>query len=173
MLRKKKKYLKPRTLYQAGRIKEENALVKKYGLRNKREIWKTLSKVNYYRHRAKELARESLEEQQIFFNKLKALGLKAETTSDVLDLKIEDLLERRLPTIVVKKGIAKTPLEARQLVIHKKILINGKVLNAPSYLVPIAEESAISLRKKEKKAKPVEAAPEQTEESEAQMEEAQ
>ena len=61
MIRKKKKYEKPRKMYETSRIEEENELVKKYGLKNKREIWKTISKVRYYRHRAMDLARAPLE----------------------------------------------------------------------------------------------------------------
>jgi small subunit ribosomal protein S4 len=67
-------------------------------------------------------------------------------------LKTEDLLERRLPFIVFKKGLAKTPQHARQMVVHKKILIDDKTVNVPSYTVSINEESAIKIRPtKEKK----------------------
>lgn len=148
MLRKKKNYVKPRQIYQAGRIKEENVLVKKYGLKNKREIWKTLAKVNYFRHRAKALARSSNEEQEVFFGKLRAIGLKVDNTADALDLKVEDLLERRLQTIIAKKKLAHSSQHARQLVVHKKVLVNGKVMNAPSYLVPIKDEGSISVKQK-------------------------
>ena len=150
MIRKKKLYTKPRKLYESTRIKEEDALVKKYGLKNKREIWKTLAKVNYFRSRAKDLAKSSMKEQNVLFNKLKSIGFKAETIADILDLKGEDILERRLPTIIVKKKMANTPFEARQLVVHKKILINGKVMDAPSYLVPVSDESSITIKKKNK-----------------------
>ncbi len=148
MKRKKKKYLKPKKAFELTRIKEENALVKKYGLKNKREIWKTLAKMNYYRGRAKALAKLPLEEQEVLFNKLKALGLKTDTTADVLDLKVENLLERRLPTIVAKKKLTTTVKHARQLVTHKKILVDGKIVNSPSYLVPVSKEDSISIKPK-------------------------
>ena len=151
MIRKKKRYSKPRKLYESGRIKEENILVKKYGLKNKREIWKTLAKVNYFRSRAKSLAKASQEEQTVLFNKLKSIGIKAETISDILDLKVEDFLERRLSTVIMKKKLASTSLGSRQLVVHKKILINGKVMDAPSYLVPVKDESTIQIKNKNKK----------------------
>ena len=127
--------------------------MKKYGLKNKREIWKTLAKVNYFRSRAKALAKAPQKEQEVLFKKLKSIGLKSDTISDILDLKVEDILERRLPTIIVKKKLANTSFEARQLVVHKKVLINGKVMDAPSYLVPINDEKAIELKKKNKKPK--------------------
>ncbi len=153
MIRKHKKYVKPRQMFESERIKEENILVKKYGLRNKREIWKTQAKVNYFRSRAKELARKPIEEQELFINKLKALGLNVGSTSDVLDLKVEDLLNRRLPTIVVEKGFASTPLQARQMTVHKRVLINKKVLDSPSYIIPVAQENSISIKKKTKQVK--------------------
>ena len=150
MLRKKKLYSRPRKLYQTQRIKEENVLVRKYALKNKREVWKTLAKVNYYRKRAQALANSPLEEQEILFGKLNDLGLKISSIADVLGLKVEDLLNRRLPTVVALRGLASTPKQARQLVAHKKVLIDGKVVNSPSYLVRVHEESAITIKLKQK-----------------------
>lgn len=142
-------------LYQSARIKEENELRKKYGLKNKREIWKTQAKVDYYRGRAKALAKRPLEEQENLFSKLKAIGLKTDAISDVLDLKVEDILKRRLSTIVAQKKLANTPKQARQMIVHKKILINNKVVSSPGYLVLVAEEDKIKVKKKEKKPKPI------------------
>jgi len=153
MIRKKKKYSRPKKPFELFRIKEENVLVEKYGLKNKKEIWKTLAKVNYFRGRAKALARLPLEEQEVLFSKLRALGLKTDTTADVLGLDVKNLLERRLPTIVAKKKIANTVKHARQLVVHKKILVNGKVVNSPSYLVPLSEENNITIKHKKKMSK--------------------
>ena len=143
MIRKKKLFVRPKKLYQAGRIKEENALAEKYGLKNKREIWKSLAKIKYYRDRAKALTKAPSEEQKIFFAKLQRIGLKAETIADVLALNIEDLLQRRLPSIVAKKGLATTPQHARQMVVHKKVSIAGKTVNIPSYIVALDEEHTI------------------------------
>lgn len=151
MIRKKKRYSRPKKAYEAARIAEENALLKKYALKNKIEVWKTIAKVNYFRKRAMALAKSSFEEQSVLFNKLRALGLNTNTTADVLALKIEDLLERRLPTVVFKKNIAKTPQEARQMVVHKRILIDNKVIDSPSYLVSVDAEGMITLKKKKPK----------------------
>ena len=62
MIRKKNRYVKPRKLYIKTRIKEENVLLNKYGLKSKREIWKTAAKINYFRKRAMALAKSSKEE---------------------------------------------------------------------------------------------------------------
>ncbi len=150
MIRKKKQYLRPKKAFELFRIKEENVLLKKYGLKNKKEVWKTLAKINYFRRRAKDLASSLREEQEVLFRKLKALGLKAGSIADVLDLKIENLLERRLPTIVLKKKLASTAQQARQLVVHKKILIGEKIVDSPSYIVSVTEESSISIKEKKK-----------------------
>jgi len=154
MIRKKKQYVRPRQIFETERIKEENSLVKKYGLKNKKEIWKTLAKVNYYRGRAKAMAKLPIEEQEVLFNKLRALGLKTDNTADVLGLQVENLLKRRLPTVVSGKKLASTPRHARQMVVHKRILIDGQVVSSPSYIVSVAEEAKITIRKKVKKPKP-------------------
>ncbi len=152
MIRKRKKFVRPRKLYIKTRIKEENGLLNKYALKSKREIWKTAAKVNYFRKRAMALAKASDEEQMVLFNKLKRIGLKTDSIAEILALKTEDLLERRLPTVLFKKGLSKTPQHARQMIVHKKVLIDGKAINIPGYIVAVEEESLISVKPgKEKK----------------------
>ncbi|MDO8509194.1 MAG: 30S ribosomal protein S4 [Nanoarchaeota archaeon] len=150
MIRKRKLYQRPMKLYQKDRIEEENVLVKRYGLKSKREIWKTLAKINYFRKRAKDLAKSSGEEQEVFFNYLKSLGLEIKSIADILDLQIEDLLKRRLSSVVVSKALATTPKQARQMIAHKKIIVGKNVIDAPSYIVPINLESEIKIKKKNK-----------------------
>jgi small subunit ribosomal protein S4 len=165
MIRKANKYSRPRKPYEASRIKEENVLLEKYGLKNKKEIWKTIAKVNYFRKRAMDLAKSPVEEQEVLFGKLRGLGLKVNTIADVLALTPEALMQRRLPTVVNKKGFSRTVREARQMVTHKRVTIDGKVVNAPSYLVYVAEEDKISIRKSNSKPKVKEAKSEVKEEA--------
>ena len=146
MIRKKKRFSRPRKPFEINRIKEEDELIKKYGLKNKKEIWKSVAKINYFRTRAKALARSSSEEQEVLFNKLNSLGLKVETIADILGLKVEDLLNRRLPTVIVQKGLTNTVKQARQFVVHKKVVVNNQIINSPSYLVPVAHEKSIKLK---------------------------
>ncbi len=146
MIRKSKRYVRPKKLYEKSRIIGENALVERFGLKNKREIWKTIAKVSYYRRRAKALAKSPKEEQEVLFGKLRALGLKTSTIADVLALSVEDILRRRLPTIVAQKGLAHTVRQARQMVVHKNVRVDGKVVNIPSYLVSLYEESKITAK---------------------------
>ena len=145
MIRKRKRYVRPKKLYEKSRIEEENKLAERYGLKNKHEIWKTLAKVSYFRRRAKALAKASREEQEVLFAKLRALGLKTHTIADVLALTLRDILQRRLSTILAEKKLASTIWQARQLIAHKHVRIFGKVVNVPSYLVLVDEESAITV----------------------------
>ena len=62
------------------------------------------------------------------------------------------LLERRLDNVVFRMGFARTRREARQIVDHKHVLVNGKVINIPSYLIKAGDvieirESAKSLQR--------------------------
>lgn len=164
MKRKHKLYIRPKKAYEKERIKEENALVGKYGLKNKKEVWKTIAKVNYFRRRAKALVKASPEEREVFFNKLKKIGLNTDSISDVLDLKVENILERRLPTIVYKKKLAPTVKSARQLVVHKKVLINEKVVNSPGYIVSVEEENLIKIKAPKTKSPKSESKPEEVKE---------
>ena len=59
------------------------------------------------------------------------------------------LLERRLDNVVFRMGFGSTRAEARQLVAHKGVLVNGKTLNIPSYQVQ--EADVIEVREKAKK----------------------
>lgn len=67
---------------------------------------------------------------------------------NVLALDVKDILDRRLQTIIFKKGIAHTPKQARQLIIHGKVLIDNRKIIFPSYIVLLEEEGKISLHGK-------------------------
>ncbi len=73
-----------------------------------------------------------------------AARLKGNTGENLLQL-----LESRLDNVVYRMGLASTRAEARQLVSHKAILLDGKVVNIPSYAV--APEQVVAVREKAKK----------------------
>lgn len=146
MIRKHKIFSRPKKAFELSRIKSENELVEKYGLKNKREIWKALAKVGYYRHRAMALAKASSEEQEVLFSKLQSLGLSVSSIADVLALTVNDLLNRRLQTVVFQKGYAKTAKQARQLVAHRRVLIDNRVMNVPSYILSVEEEKKLNVK---------------------------
>jgi len=146
--RKRKLFSRPKKLFDKTRIDEENLLVKNYGLKNKKEIWKAKSKISSYRQRAKSLIGRDVEEQKVFFEKLNKIGFGVKDISDVLALNEEHLLSRRLQTIIFKKGLANTSKQARQLIVHKHVLVDGKIINIPSYTVPVKFEDKLELKGK-------------------------
>jgi small subunit ribosomal protein S4 len=59
------------------------------------------------------------------------------------------LLESRFDNVVYRMGFASTRAEARQLVSHKAMLVNGQSVNIPSYLIKVGD--VVSVREKSKK----------------------
>ncbi len=59
------------------------------------------------------------------------------------------LLERRLDNIVYRLGFADSRSQARQLVIHRHFLVNGRVVNIPSYLVRVGDVIEVAEKSKE------------------------
>lgn len=143
----KKKFKQPRQLWDKERIEKEHALMKTFGLRRKREIWKAESILRSMRRRARNLAakRDKIQEK-VLLDKLNKIGLldKNATLDDVLSLTIENILERRLQSIVFRKKLANTPKQARQLITHGHISVDGRKTFYPSFMVPTGLENKIS-----------------------------
>lgn len=149
MKRQRKKFLKPSHPWEKDRIQAEDKLLRQFGLLRKEEAWRTETLLRSFRRQARKLfaasGPQAERETKQLLARLSRLGLVGEgaTLDDVLGLNIEKLLERRLQTLVYRKGLAQTPRQARQLVIHGHIAIAGKKVNVPSYLVPVHEEALI------------------------------
>jgi len=148
--RLRKKYSMPTHPWQKERIDREKELLKNYGLKNKREIWKMDSKLKKFFLQVKRLVAYStkqseIEEQQLL-SKLLSLGLikKDSKLEDVLNISLNDLLERRLQTLVHKKNLSKSLKQARQLITHRHIMVKERTITSPSYLVSTEEEAFIS-----------------------------
>ncbi|MBU3906884.1 MAG: 30S ribosomal protein S4 [Nanoarchaeota archaeon] len=151
MIRKHKTYSRPRRPFDKVRIIEEEKIKKEFGLKNKREIWKAEAKIGSIRERAKKLIPAGQEEQHALFNRLKKMGFNVSSIGDVLALDKGDYLKRRLQSVLVSKKMVSTSKTARQLITHKNVLVNGKIMNSPSYIVPLNLEDKISLKIKLKK----------------------
>jgi len=149
MKRKHKKYSKPKRPFDKERIEEEADIKKEFGLKNKKEIWRAEARIKSIREKAKKLISATPREQEALFDRLKKMGLNVSSIADVLSLNKKDYLNRRLQTLVVKKKIAKTQKNSRQLITHRKILVENKVVDSPSYIVPVEFEDKIILKKKE------------------------
>ncbi len=128
---------------------EELKTVGTFGLRTKRELWKTNTELSRIRHQARSLLalRQEIREEKepILMKSLSRIGLVSSdaTLDDVLNLNVDDLLARRLQTIVSKKMGFKTPYQARQAVIHGHIMIGDRKIDIPSYTVTVGEEDNI------------------------------
>ncbi len=150
MKRKHKTYSRPKRPFDKARIEEEGKIKKDFGLKNKKEIWKADAKIKSMREKAKKLIKASPEKQQALFDQLQKIGLNVNSISDILALDIRDYLERRLQTIAVRKKLANTMKSARQMITHRKVLVNEKVTDKPSYIVPVKLENKITIKAKKK-----------------------
>jgi small subunit ribosomal protein S4 len=147
--RQRKKYDSPRFPWQIDTLEAELKLLGQYGLRNKREIWRHKTLLSKYRGIGRSLLGKSVEErstqEQQLLSRLNRLGILNEESAldDVLDLSLEDILERRLQTLVFHRGLSQSMNQSRQLIAHGHIAINGRKVSSPSYLVLRDEEEQI------------------------------
>ncbi|MCH8945583.1 MAG: 30S ribosomal protein S4 [Nanoarchaeota archaeon] len=148
MKKEHKKYSKPKQPFNKERLIEEAEIKKEFGLKNKKELWKSDSMIKSIKARAKKLISANKEEQTLLFDRLKKIGLVTDSIADVLSLDKTDYLKRRLQTIIVMKKLATTTKGARQLITHKKIIVGRNVVDSPSYIVPVELENKISLKTK-------------------------
>jgi small subunit ribosomal protein S4 len=148
--KQKKKYEAPRYPWRTDILESELRLLGEYGLRNKRELWRHRSMLSKFRSLARSLLsmseseRAKVEEQLL--GRLKHLGILPEPAilDNVLDLGMDSILERRLQTLVQKRGLAKTFYQSRQLITHGHIAVRDRKVFSPSYLVPREDEESIS-----------------------------
>jgi len=133
------------------RLLREQELMGIYGLRNKRELWIAETFLRKVKAKAKALLKLPPDQReaalQKIVNHLYRLGILNTDKADlsaILSLDVSAVLERRLQTIVWRKGLAKTIHQARQLIAHGHIAINGRRIKSPGYLVPRDEENSIS-----------------------------
>ncbi len=144
---------RPSHPWEAERIKTENELLKKYGLKNKKELWRSQYTLRRFRQRARELQalvrtgnKQAEKEREQLLRRLGRLGLlplEGTTLDDVLALDVEALLSRRLQTLTFLKGLAFTPRQARQFIVHGHVSVVGRRVTIPGYLVSRQEENAI------------------------------
>ncbi len=145
----KKSYTRPRSIWTSDQISSELYVVGSYGLRNKKELWKAQTEIARIRNQARALLSISTdvrhEKETKLLNYLSRLGIVADssTLDDILNLKIEDILERRLQTLVMKRSNLKSPYQARQIVVHGHVSVGNRKINLPGYLVKKDEEAQI------------------------------
>jgi small subunit ribosomal protein S4 len=147
----RKNWRKPKRPLNYDLLNEELHVVGTFGLKNKRELWKAHTELSRVRNQARSLLALTQEvrekKEQVLMKSLIRIGLvnANSTLDDVLNLKVTDLLSRRLQTIVQKKGLIKSPYQARQVVVHGHVMIGERVVTVPSYTVKVEEENQIHL----------------------------
>ncbi len=167
----RKKYSTPVHPWNKGDIDRSKELRKEYGLNIRKEILIADSFLKKYKDIAKRLIADTskqgkLEKSQMM-DKLSRLGLLSvgAELDGVLSLTIRDVLDRRIQSVVYKKGLARTMRQARQFIVHRHITIDGKDITSPNYLLLVEEEP--KLRFKDKSSLSDENHPERVQEVEA------
>ena len=142
---------KPKRPLNYDLIMDELKTLGTFGLKTKRELWKTQTELSRVRLQARSLLALRQDERErkepILMQSLSKIGLVNEdsTLDDVLNLQVTDLLSRRLQTIAQKKLYFKTPYQARQAIVHGHIMIGDSVVTIPSYVVKTEEEAKVHL----------------------------
>ena len=147
----RKQYSRPRSPWRADQLAQELYLLGTFGLRNKRELWKAQTQLSSARKQARTLLAATqavrLREEKKLLDSLRKRGLIREesTLDDILSLTVEDVLGRRLQSVVFKKGMALSPLHARQLIVHGHVSVGGRIITVPGYAVGGEEEGTVML----------------------------
>lgn len=146
----RKKWEGPKHPWKKDTLQQELELVGRYGLRNKRELWIAKTILRRIRATARRLLALPTEirerEERRLITRLYNLGIVPSlevALDDVLNLTVENILERRLQTIVYRRGLAQSIYHARQLIVHGHITIAGVRATSPGHLVKREEEEAI------------------------------
>ena len=148
----------PKRPFEKERLDSELLLIGKYGLKNKREVWRTQYLLTRIRKAARELLTlekddpRRLFEGQALIDRMMRIGVldKKENQLDyVLSLTTQKFLERRLQTIVNANKYSKSIHQARTLIFQKKIAMNKgtryQIINIPSFVVRKENENKIIL----------------------------
>ena len=148
----RKKYETPLHPWKESRIKSERELIKKYGLKNHKEVWKAKTYLGKHREQARELlakvgaanpqAKKESDQLLVHLTRIGILPMGS-SLDDVLALDTESVLSRRLQTLVYLKGFSSTPYQARQLIGHGHVAVKGKKITIPGYMVGKDEEGQI------------------------------
>ena len=143
----RKKFVRSKLMWNAARIAHDHELKEKYGLKNLRELWKATTEVSRIRMNAREVLsnRSTQGVGNAMIARLARYNIVAKDAKidDLLGITPDVILNRRLQSIVFKNGLARTPKQARQLIAHGFISINGRKIKSSGYMVKAEEETHI------------------------------
>ncbi|KAL6121792.1 hypothetical protein NUSPORA_01242 [Nucleospora cyclopteri] len=162
VIRRRKLATTPRNPWEKQRIVKELQLLGTYGLKNKRELWTTLTIAKKDKEQARRLLittdkEEFMTEGRALLNRLFKLGLItgvdynseediSRCLKDVLNLEISNYLDRRLQTIVIKMHLSRNIYHARSLITQKQICVRGNVVDKPGMLIRCDNEGFIEYK---------------------------
>src|SRR5256712_2342396 len=138
----RKRFSRPKSPWRSDQLAQELYLLGIYGLRNKRELWRAQSQLSSTRKQARTLLAATQEVRQrgekIFMDSLVRKGLVklGSPLDDVLSLTVEDVLARRLQSMIFKRGMAVSPLQARQAIVHGHVVIGERRVRLSRYTPP-------------------------------------
>ncbi|KAI8377590.1 40S ribosomal protein S9 [Radiomyces spectabilis] len=147
-----KTYNVPKRPFDSARLDAELKLVGEFGLKNKREVYRFGYMLSKIRRAARELLTldekdpRRLFEGNALIRRLVRIGVLDESRMKldyVLALRLEDFLERRLQTQVFKVGLAKSIHHARILIRQRHIIVNGRIVTEPSFIVRMESQKHI------------------------------
>lgn len=147
----RKKYDTPSMKWDIQRIEEEHKLKEQYGLKTLKELWIAASELRRIRGVARGVLSgnirnetgEELIKRLVRYNVVKS----GATLDELLVISTEAMLDRRLQSVVFKRGLAKTIKQSRQLITHGFISINGMRATSPGRLVSGADEQSVGYYK--------------------------
>merc|ERR1712178_582329 len=142
----------PRRPFEKERLDSELKLIGQFGLKNKREIWRVRLALAKIRATARTLlTKDEKDPQRIFegqalMRRMIRYGILDEDKQRldyVLELKVENVMERRLQTLVFKRGLAKSIQHARVLSRQRHIRVGRQIVNVPSFMVRVESQPHI------------------------------
>lgn len=147
-------FRKPKRPFEKERLSNEMEIIGRFGLKNKREVWRVMYALAKIRAAARHLLTlDEKDETRIFqgeamLRRMRRMGLLGENEQKldyVLGLTTHKFMERRLQTKVFKGEIAKSYHHARVLIRQRHIRVGAQICDVPSFMVRVDSEKHVDM----------------------------